>query len=59
MAVIKEYKQGECKIIVHDDYICAPEDVGKIIDNVSRIIWNDLRSREIRKSREENKKEIE
>ncbi len=55
MAVIKEYKQGECKIIVHDDYICAPEEVGKIIDNVSRIIWNDLRSREIRKKRNENK----
>lgn len=57
MAVIKEYKQGECKIIVHDDYICAPEEVEKIINNVSRIIWNDLRCREVKK-RQEAREEI-
>lgn len=53
MAIIEERIQGACKIIVHDDYIRGPEEVKKIVDNVSRIIWNDLRGRELKKRQKE------
>lgn len=39
MAVIKDYYQGQCHIIVHDDYIRPPEEVQKIIDRVSEIVY--------------------
>lgn len=52
MAVIKEYMNGECRIIVHDDAICPPEKVKEIVDNCSRIVLDDLRAREVRKERD-------
>lgn len=56
MAVIKEYMQGACKIIIHDDFIRPDkEEVQRIVNNVSKIIVNDLRSREIHKRQEETK----
>lgn len=39
MAVIKDYYQGQCHIIVHDDYIQPPEEVQKIIDRVSELVY--------------------
>lgn len=39
MAVIKDYMNGACRIIVHDDYIQPPEEVKKIIDRVSQITY--------------------
>ena len=41
MAVIKDYMNGPCRIIVHDDYICAPEEVQGIIDRVSTIVLSE------------------
>ncbi len=38
MAVIKDYMQGACHIIVHDDYIRPPEEVERIIDRVSELV---------------------
>lgn len=38
MAVIQDYMDGPCRIIVHDDYIQPPEEVEKIIERVSRIV---------------------
>lgn len=38
MAVIKDYMQGECHIIVHDDYIRPPQEVERIIDRVSELV---------------------
>lgn len=38
MAVIRDFMQGECHIIVHDDYIRPPEEVEKIIDRVSELV---------------------
>jgi len=49
MAVIKDYMDGECRIIVHDDYIQPPEKVREIVKNVSRIVINE----EFRKSMED------
>lgn len=36
MAVIADYYNGPCHIIVHDDCIESPENVKKIIDFVSQ-----------------------
>lgn len=41
MAVIKDYMQGSCHIIVHDDYIQSPEEVKKIISRVSNLVINE------------------
>ncbi len=41
MAVIRDYHQGACHIIVHDDCIRPPEEVKKIIARVSEIVINE------------------
>ena len=46
MAVIKDYMDGPCRIIVHDDSIRPPEEVKKIVERVSQMIINE----EIRKA---------
>ena len=48
MAVIQDYMNGLCHITVHDDKIRPPEEVKKIIDRVSMIIY----SEELRKHME-------
>lgn len=53
MAVIKDYMDGPCRIVVHDDFICAPEEVQGIVDRVSRIAL----SEELRRSVLARKKE--
>lgn len=52
MAVIRDYMNGPCRIIVHDDSIRPPEEVEKIIDRVSEIVINE----EMRKHMERLKK---
>lgn len=51
MAVIRDYKNGNCRIIVHDDNIQPPDEVERIIERVSRIIIQE----EIRKNLENKK----
>lgn len=51
MAVIKDYMNFECHIIVHDDFIRSPEEVKQIIDNVSKIVLDE----EMRKFHLKNK----
>lgn len=41
MAIIADYINGSCHIIVHDDYIQPPDEVARIIDRVSQIIINE------------------
>lgn len=41
MAVIRDYMNGPCHIIVRDDSIRPPEEVKKIIDRVSEIVINE------------------
>lgn len=41
MAVIRDYMNGPCRIIVRDDSIRPPEEVKKIIDRVSEIVINE------------------
>ena len=41
MAVIRDYMNGACRIIVRDDCIRPPEEVKKIIDRVSNIVINE------------------
>lgn len=41
MAVIRDYMNGPCRIIVHDDSICTPEEVQEIVDRVSRIVLSE------------------
>lgn len=41
MAVIRDYMNGPCRIIVHDDSICAPEEVQGIVDRVSAIVLSE------------------
>jgi len=41
MAVIRDYMNGACRIIVHDDSIRPPEEVKKIINRVSEIVINE------------------
>ena len=53
MAVIRDYMNGACRIIVRDDCIRPPEEVKKIIDRVSNIVINE----EMRKHMEQLKKE--
>lgn len=38
MAIIKDYMNGPCHIIVYDDCIKPPDEVARIIDRVSRIV---------------------
>lgn len=38
VAIIKDYMNGTCHIIVHDDCIRPPEEVKGIIDRVSAIV---------------------
>ena len=52
MAVIRDYMNGPCRIVVHDDFICAPEDVQEIVDRVSRIVLGEeLRRNALAKKR--------
>lgn len=54
MAVIQDYYNGNCHIMVHDDYIIHdPAEVQKIIDRVSQIVINEEFRRYV-KSQEEN-----
>ena len=41
MAIIRDYMNGPCRIIVHDDSICAPDEVQEIIDRVSKIVLSE------------------
>ncbi len=52
MAVIRDYMNGACRIIVHDDSIRPPEEVKQIIGRVSEIVINE----EMRKHMEELQK---
>lgn len=45
MAVVKEYTNGACRIIVHDDCIRPPDEVKEIIDRVSEIVLSEEMSR--------------
>lgn len=38
MAIIQDYMDGPCHIIVYDDCIKPPEEVARIIDRVSQIV---------------------
>lgn len=38
MAVVKEYKNGNCSIRIHDDNICPPKEAEEIIHRVSAMI---------------------
>ena len=54
MAVIKDYYNGPCHIIVHDDCIRPPEEVKRIIDRVSEIVLaEELRRQMERKKNQE------
>lgn len=53
MAVIQDYMNGACHIIVHDDQIRPPEEVKQIIGRVSRIVYNE----ELRKYMEKKNQE--
>jgi len=52
MAVIKDYMNGACHIIVHDDCIRPPDEVKRIIDRVSAIVINE----EMRRHMEQKEK---
>ncbi len=41
MAVIQDYMNGACHITVYDDRIRPPEEVKKIIDNVSMLVYSE------------------
>ena len=41
MAVVQDYMNGPCHITVHDDKIRPPEEVKKIIDRVSMIVYSE------------------
>ncbi len=41
MAVIADYWNGSCHIIVHDDCIRPPEEVKKIIYRVSQLVYQE------------------
>lgn len=56
MAVIKDYiSPTGCHIIVHDDYIQPPQEVEKIIQRVSDLVYQAAYAREMRRRMEENK----
>lgn len=58
MAIIADYMNGPCHIIVHDDCIRPPEEVKQIIERVSQIVISeDLRRhmQELEKAREHRK----
>lgn len=38
MAIIKEYKNGDCSIRIHDDDICPPKEAEEIRHRVSAMI---------------------
>lgn len=54
MAIIKDYMDGSCRIIVHDDYIRPKEEVQEIIDRVSRIVLGEELRRNTLKKQEHN-----
>lgn len=57
MAVIQDYYNGNCHIVVHDDYIIRdPVEVQKIIDRVSRVVINEEFRRYVQ-SQEKQKEE--
>lgn len=49
MAVIQEYMNGACHITVYDDKIQPPEEVQKIIDRVSRLVYSEELRRHMEK----------
>ncbi len=53
MAVIRDYMDGACRIIVHDDSFRPPDEVKKIVGRVSQLVINE----EIRKAMEAKKAE--
>ncbi len=55
MAVIKDYMNEGCHIIVHDDCIRPPEEVKEIIKRVSRIVIEE----ELRRQREKKQEGAE
>ena len=58
MAVIRDYMNGPCRIIVRDDSIRPPEEVKKIIDRVSEIVINgDFRRYMEQKQKAQSQKE--
>lgn len=58
MAVIGTYKQGNCEITVHDDYIQPPEEVKRIIARVSRMVLDaEFRRQQEAKKKQSNLKE--
>ncbi len=52
MAIIRDFYQGPCHIIVHDDSIRPPEEVKKIIDRVSELVINAEIKRNLDKRRD-------
>lgn len=52
MAVVRDYMNGPCRIIIHDDCICAPEEVQGIVDRVSRIVLSEELRRNMMKKRQ-------
>ncbi len=55
MAVIKEYMNGNCKIVIHDDSIKGPEEVQAIIDRVSLLVLREEFRRTVERKQSENK----
>ena len=55
MAVVQDYMNGACHITIHDDRIRPPEEVKKIIDNVSMLVY----SEELRKHMAEIEERME
>lgn len=54
MAVIQDYYNGSCHIVVHDDYIIQdPEEVQKIVDRISQVVINAEFSRHLKKQENE------
>ena len=42
MAIIQDYYNGACHIIVHDDYIIHdPVEIQKSIDKISKIVYQE------------------
>lgn len=41
MAIIQDYYNGPCHIIVHDDSIQPPDEVERIIERVSKLVLDE------------------
>lgn len=53
MAVVKDYMNGSCHILVHDDYIKPPDEVKEIINRVSEIVIGQEMRRHMRELEQE------